>query len=139
MGKKSVYVVIAVVLAGVGAFVWNLNSSGKLETVSVTVPSLSALAVTGKKAFDGNCKACHGVNGAGSDKGPPLVHDIYNPGHHGDQSFLRAAKRGVRQHHWAFGNMPPVPGVNERDVAAIIRYVRELQLGNGITYRAHRM
>ncbi len=139
MGKYTSYVVIAVLLAGVGAFVWNLNSGGESGSVSVTVPALSAFAATGKKVFDANCAACHGANGAGSDKGPPLVHDIYNPGHHDDRSFLRAVKRGVRQHHWRFGDMAPVPRISEQEITAIVRYVRELQLANGITYRPHRM
>ena len=43
-----------------------------------------------------------------------------------------AVQRGVRQHHWTFGNMPPVPGLNDREVAFIIAYVRELQRANGI-------
>ncbi len=139
MSKLTTYAVVAVVVGGIGAFVWNLNSSGGSGTVSVTVPTLSALAADGKKAFDANCIACHGANGAGSDTGPPLVHDVYNPGHHDDRSFFRAVKRGVRRHHWPFGNMPPAPRVSEREITAIVRYVRELQLANGITYRAHRM
>ncbi len=31
-----------------------------------------------------------------------------------------AAKRGVTRHHWNFGNMPPQPQVNERQVEGII-------------------
>ena len=135
MSRFSAYAVIAVVLGGIGVFVWNLNSG----PAAVTVPQLSSFAATGKKVFDGNCAACHGVNGAGTDKGPPLVNDIYNPGHHDDRSFYRAAKNGVRQHHWRFGNMKPLPKVSESQVAAIIRYVCELQMANGITYRPHRM
>jgi mono/diheme cytochrome c family protein len=105
----------------------------------VKVPDLSALAVDGKTAFDANCAACHGLNASGTDTGPPLVHDIYNPGHHGDGAFFLAAKLGVRQHHWPYGNMPPQPQVTEPQVAAVVQYIRELQLANGIGYRPHRM
>ena len=107
--------------------------------VNVRVPVLSDVAARGKIAFDANCAACHGTNASGTDQGPPLVHDIYNPGHHADGAFFLAAKLGVRQHHWPFGNMPPQPQVTEQQVAAIVRYVRELQVANGITHRPHRM
>jgi len=107
--------------------------------VNVKVPSLSDVAARGKVAFDANCAACHGANASGTDQGPPLMHDIYNPGHHADGAFFVAAKVGVRQHHWPFGNMPPQPQVTEGQVAEIIRYVRELQAANGITYSPHRM
>ncbi len=68
-----------------------------------------------------------------------LVHDIYNPGHHGDEAFSRAAKQGVPQHHWPFGNMQPLPDVSDEQLAAIVGYIRELQEANGIFYRPHTM
>ena len=107
--------------------------------MDVQIPRFSQVAARGQSAFDRTCAACHGRNAAGSDKGPPLVHDIYNPGHHGNASFLIAAKKGVRCHHWNFGDMPPQPQVTEDEMASIIRYVRELQTANGIFYRRHRM
>ncbi len=100
---------------------------------------LSALALEGKVAFDRNCAVCHGQEGRGTTQGPPLVHDIYNPGHHGDPAFIAAARRGVRSHHWSFGDMPPQPQVTDAELQAIIRYVRELQEANGIFYKPHVM
>jgi hypothetical protein len=35
--------------------------------------------------------------------------------------------------------MPPQPNVTDKQIAAIIRYVRELQTANGIVLRQHRM
>lgn len=105
----------------------------------LVVPKFSDLAKTGKAAFDQTCAKCHGKFGVGTDKGPPLLHRVYNPGHHGDAAFYRAVKIGSRQHHWRFGNMPPQPNVTDKQVAAIIRYIRELQRANGIVYRPHRM
>jgi hypothetical protein len=35
--------------------------------------------------------------------------------------------------------MPPLPQVSDEEVAAIVRYVRELQEANGIFYRPHDM
>ncbi len=60
---------------------------------------------------------------------PPLVHKIYEPGHHADGAFLLAVSRGVRAHHWPFGDMPPVDGVSQEDVQKIVAYVRALQRG----------
>lgn len=108
-------------------------------TVTVMVPTLSARARAGKVAFDANCAKCHGANGGGTVQGPPLVHDIYNPGHHGDVAFRRAVRDGVRQHHWPYGDMPPQPRVTDTQLADIVRYVRELQRTNGIVYRRHQM
>lgn len=88
--------------------------------------------VGGKRLFDENCARCHGKEGIGTDKGPPLVHKIYEPNHHADISFHLAAKRGVRAHHWGFGNMPRINGVDEGEVAEIIAYVRRLQRQAGI-------
>ena len=86
----------------------------------------------GERLFAENCAQCHGAAGDGTLLGPPLVHRIYEPGHHPDFSFQRAVKNGVVSHHWDFGDMPPVAGLSEDDVAQIIAYVRELQREGGI-------
>lgn len=102
--------------------------------VAVTLPeTLSTDAQIGKRAFDSVCAACHGENAAGkAGFGPPLVHKIYEPSHHGDMAFLIAVERGVQAHHWRFGNMPAQQGVTQGDVKAMVTYVRELQRANGI-------
>ena len=46
--------------------------------------------------------------------------------------FANAVRNGVVAHHWQFGDMPPVPGVSDADIEAIICYVRELQRAAGI-------
>ena len=99
---------------------------------AVVVPALSAMAGDGQQVFNTTCVLCHGVNAAGTNQGPPLVHKIYEPGHHGDFSFRAAVSSGVPAHHWNFGNMPPVPGVSDEEVEQIICYVRELQRANGV-------
>jgi mono/diheme cytochrome c family protein len=134
----TIVAAIAVLLFS-GLVAWSLRSEFGDGVVEVEVPKLSPRAEIGKTAFEVNCAECHGNNAAGSDKGPPLVHDIYNPGHHSDAAFVFAAKRGVRQHHWRFGAMPPQPRVNDGELKAIIRFVRELQTANGIEYRPHKM
>ncbi len=140
IGKIPAIAVTLVVVGGVAGFVWDITSGPKRDApLVVKVPSLSAQGKTGEAAFAENCAACHGRNAGGGDKGPPLVHNIYNPGHHADAAFFLAAKKGVRRHHWRFGNMPPLPNVRDKQIADIVRYVRELQAANGITYKPHNM
>jgi mono/diheme cytochrome c family protein len=136
------YAVLGVVVLGVGIALWESigpESAAENQAIAVTVPQLSPLAAEGKTAFDAVCATCHGTNAAGSSKGPPLIHDIYNPGHHNDAAFYLAAQRGVRQHHWRFGNMPAQPGVSEDEIKAIVQYVREVQQANGVIYKPHNM
>lgn len=127
--------VLAAVVAAI--IVWRFAGPARegdgAAMAAVMVPELSALAALGKTLFDANCADCHGANAAGQDGvAPPLVHIIYEPSHHSDASFHLAVQNGVRAHHWSFGDMPPVEGVGEADVTAIIAYIRELQRANGI-------
>ncbi|MBO6903004.1 MAG: cytochrome c [Rhizobiaceae bacterium] len=101
--------------------------------VNVTVPALGAQDRVGEAAFSNNCAVCHGRNAAGRQGiAPPLVHKIYEPDHHGDEAFVRAAQRGVRAHHWPFGDMPPVKDITDTEIDSIIAYIRTLQRANGI-------
>ena len=133
MFKKPVVWLIAALLAA-GGLTYIFQKGTDKPAVSVVVPgSFSAAAMAGEVLFSANCATCHGKNAAGgTGNGPPLVHIIYEPNHHGDGSFYRAVAHGVRAHHWPFGNMPAIAGVSEADVTKIIAYVRELQRANGI-------
>jgi mono/diheme cytochrome c family protein len=86
----------------------------------------------GEQLFDNNCAVCHGPQATGTVNGPPLVHEIYEPGHHSDEAFRRAVAQGSPQHHWDYGDMPPVPGLSDDEVEDIIAYIRELQREAGI-------
>lgn len=87
---------------------------------------------TGMHTFQKSCIQCHGEWAEGSEQGPPLLHDYYKPSHHADISFYRAVANGVRAHHWSYGNMPPIPGVSQKDMAQIIAFLRWWQRENGI-------
>jgi cytochrome c2 len=86
----------------------------------------------GEAKFNNFCSRCHGPQGQGTKNGPPLVHKIYEPNHHADMAFQRAAAQGVRAHHWKFGDMPKIEGVVPEDVSQIIAYIRWLQRQAGI-------
>ena len=132
--------VIAWIVFGAVAVVAILSRSTEENgsvTVQVTPAALSQEAKAGEALFEANCRACHGLNAAGTNLGPPLIHDIYNPGHHSDKAFYLAAATGVRQHHWPYGDMPPQPQVSREEVTQIIRYVREVQEANGIVRKAY--
>ncbi|MCA8867541.1 MAG: cytochrome c [Rhodobacteraceae bacterium] len=104
------------------------------DLIKVALPaSLSQTAEIGKLAYQAKCAACHGENGAGvKQKGPPLIHLIYQTSHHADQAFIMAAQNGVSAHHWPFGDMPPVAGVTLGDLKNIVAYIREVQQANDI-------
>ncbi len=141
---KSINIGILLCLLTVAAtafFVFSKNTTittagaqvgGPIEIVLVP-DQISDLGLLGKNIFELKCQSCHGINAAGRHEiGPPLVHKIYEPNHHSDQSFYRAVALGVKSHHWPFGNMAAVEGLTKGDVKAIISYVRELQKENGI-------
>jgi mono/diheme cytochrome c family protein len=88
--------------------------------------------VEGERRYNRSCGPCHGSLAIGSDAGPPLVHRIYEPSHHSDAAFRLAVTRGVRAHHWSFGNMPPVPEMDSTAIAGVTAYVRWLQQKAGI-------
>lgn len=99
------------------------------ESAAAAVPAELA---DGERLFDANCARCHGPRGTGTQQGPPLVHRVYEPSHHGDAAFQLAAAQGVVAHHWRFGAMPPVPNVTPDQVERIVAYVRWLQREAGI-------
>ena len=98
----------------------------------VVISTLSEAGAQGQVAYGRFCASCHGDKIDGTEKGPPLMHPVYNPGHHGDASFVAATRRGAKGHHWPFGDMKPVEGVSDTELAEIIRFVREVQKANGL-------
>jgi len=90
----------------------------------------------GERLYQEKCASCHGKDLRGTDKGPPQIHIFYVPNHHGDPAYQIAVKYGVRQHHWRFGDMPPVPGLTPEDVGHITAYVRREQKKAGLDLNA---
>lgn len=137
---KNRALILAIVLVATAlAIWWRLAGRGADDAgagaalADVTVPELSAEESRGETLFNANCATCHGANAAGrGGTAPPLVHKIYEPNHHADAAFQLAVRNGVRDHHWGFGNMPPIEGISPKNVNQIAAYVRALQRANGI-------
>jgi mono/diheme cytochrome c family protein len=86
----------------------------------------------GEELYQANCASCHGSDLRGTPKGPSHLSIVYEPGHHGDDAFRSAIANGSPQHHWTFGDMPPVEGLSSSEVDAIIAYVRDVQQREGL-------
>lgn len=124
----SVAALMAVLVAGYFILQETEEPSPQTSTRKV----LSEASQSGEALFAENCASCHGVDLKGTDAGPPFLHKVYEPSHHSDDAFYYAVKRGVRAHHWSFGNMPPVEGLSDPEIAEIIAYIRKLQRAVGI-------
>ncbi len=114
--------------------VWRPLAGAALTALALWVAGCSAgsdepaVPFTGRDGatlFAQACARCHGSDLRGTDLGPPFLDTIYRPGHHADASFFLAVKSGARSHHWNFGNMPPVAGLSDKQIEAIVAFVRE--------------
>lgn len=111
--------VAAVVLAAV------LGSCGS-NNAAPTAP-VSADDVDGARVYASSCASCHGADLRGTDRGPSHLSIVYEPNHHPDDAFRSAIANGAPQHHWAFGDMPPIEGLSGGEVEAVIAFVRSEQ------------
>ena len=130
--KKSTHSKLAKIIAILVIAAMPLGASFGAEPAAKKSPQVPPQYNIGKLLYGKFCSSCHGVDLKGTEQGPPFLHRVYHPGHHGDRSFFLAAKRGVKAHHWKFGNMPPVEGIEEDMVGAIVKYIRHVQKSSGI-------
>jgi mono/diheme cytochrome c family protein len=124
--RNTICGVLSLIVAGCG------GGDDQTARRLASLPPTPAEHRAGEQLYDRNCAPCHGDNARGTDKGPPLAHRVYEPGHHSDQAFFLAARNGVAAHHWRFGNMPAQPQVSQAQVAAIVAYVRWVQREAGV-------
>lgn len=86
----------------------------------------------GMRLYITHCMQCHGVKARGSSFGPPLLHSRYAPSKLPDQRFAQAVLYGVKARYWDYGDMKPLEGINQTEVAMILAYVRALQTEAGL-------
>ena len=120
----------ALLMVAPGTLAFDQNKPGRKPpehfALDVKEPrNLSPQARKGKKFYRANCQSCHGPTTRGSAKGPPLI--IYERSNHGDEMFRDAVRNGVTEHHWKYGDMPPIKNASDQDIANLISYVRALQ------------
>jgi mono/diheme cytochrome c family protein len=120
---------VPVLLLGVGCGGGEGSSRG---TQGGPTTEVDAQAGEGQALFEANCAGCHGQDLRGTDSGPPFLHPVYAPDHHSDEAFFAAVERGAQQHHWEYGPMPPIPGLSNSEVAAIVGYTRGVQETEGL-------
>ncbi len=129
--KNAAWVVIValvvVIVIGVVAF----GDAPPEEPGAPAAPLDPGLVALGEPLYQANCATCHGTDLRGTSNGPSHLSVVYEPNHHGDIAFILAARNGVEAHHWPFGDMPPVPGLSDEDLAAIVAYVRHIQRAEG--------
>lgn len=94
-------------------------------------PSASTAAAPavpdGAAVYQQYCAECHGVDLRGTDKGPSQLSIVYEPNHHGDYAYRVAIREGTREHHWWFGDMPPVEGITDLEIEKVISFIRAEQ------------
>lgn len=110
------------------AFALLASACGSGDTASVAGPIDPG---RGAAVYGEACASCHGDDLRGTDRGPSHLSIVYEPNHHPDESFRRAIRNGVPQHHWTFGAMPAIEGLSADDVTAVIGYVRAVQASEG--------
>jgi mono/diheme cytochrome c family protein len=96
-----------------------------------TEPAAPGGSGQGGELYQSNCASCHGADLRGTDKGPSHLSIVYEPNHHGDDSFRSAIVNGAQQHHWNFGDMAPIPGLDDDEIEAVIGYIRSEQERQG--------
>lgn len=128
MRSHSALSSIGTVLAAIGLAV-GLAACGSDEAASGVASSSSA--DRGAQVYAQSCASCHGADLRGTDKGPSHLSIVYEPNHHGDDSFRSAITNGAPQHHWNFGDMAPIGGLSDEDVEAVIAFIRAEQNRQG--------
>lgn len=91
------------------------------------------LVERGAEVYATQCASCHGEDLQGTDRGPSHLSVVYEPSHHPEAAFRSAIRNGSPQHHWEFGPMPPIPGLSDDEIDAVIAFVRSEQQRRGFT------
>jgi len=107
------------------------GGNGADEQADGSTGAPPAELATGAAVYAASCASCHGTDLRGTERGPSHLSKVYEPSHHGDDAFRRAIAQGSPQHHWGFGDMPPVSDLSPDEVSAVIAYIRDVQSREG--------
>jgi mono/diheme cytochrome c family protein len=115
----------------VALIVFAAACGGAPEAMEPASPASPASSGVGADLYQSNCASCHGVDLQGTDKGPSHLSIVYEPNHHGDDAFRWAILQGAQQHHWNFGDMAAITGLDNDEIDDVIAYVRSEQERQG--------
>jgi len=77
-------------------------------------------AVQGAQRFMEYCAGCHGADGKGGDKAPPLV-SASSPTNLSDPELFRIVHDGTK------GGMPPFAQIGDTNIRAVLQFLRRLE------------
>lgn len=81
----------------------------------------------GAELYASACASCHGSDLRGTERGPSQLSIVYEPSHHDDDSYRSAIAQGAPAHHWDFGDMPAVGGLDNDEIDAVVEFIRSEQ------------
>ncbi len=87
---------------------------------SMDVHAQGSDAVQGAQRFMEYCAGCHGADGRGGDKAPPLV-SASNPTNPSDSERFRIVHDGSKS------GMPPFAQIGDANIRAVLQYLRRLE------------
>lgn len=122
--RRSILALASVVATG--ALALFAAACSESSNTAATAPS-----GRGAELYQANCASCHGSDLRGTERGPSHLSIVYEPSHHSDDSFRSAIANGAGQHHWNFGNMPAITGLDDEEVDAVISFIRAAQEREG--------
>ena len=131
MRRGGLAVAFVAVVAGTGACGGGSDGGAEPPPESDAGSGAAPDLALGAEVYASSCAACHGPDLRGTGQGPSHLSIVYEPVHHPDEAFRAAILRGSPQHHWDFGDMPPIAGLDEAEIDAVIAYIRDVQRREG--------
>ncbi|HLZ42061.1 MAG TPA: c-type cytochrome [Candidatus Sulfotelmatobacter sp.] len=100
---------------------WGLSTSVSLAQANGSLPKEKLSSPDGRSSFNSSCAGCHGLDGSGSDKAVDISGNA-RVRHLSDAELSRIILHGVPG-----TGMPAFHNLSERQVRALVDYVRSLQ------------
>ena len=118
--------IIAAAIVGMALAVGITGCTGNDNAATPSLEIIPASA-DGAAVYQARCASCHGEDLRGTDMGPSQLSIVYEPNHHGDESYRSAIRNGAVEHHWGFGDMPVIDDITDDQVELVISFIREQQ------------
>ncbi|TFG49265.1 MAG: cytochrome c [Gemmatimonadales bacterium] len=128
MRTHAALLAVGLIVTGPSAAAQDSSRAGAVPRPPQVTDSAIAL---GKELYHGsaNCAACHGIEGAGTDFGPPLAQGVWMHGPDSYEGILERVVHGIPKAWSTRGVAMPMRGwqtlddASARDVAAYVWYI----------------